>query len=142
MKLRSGRNTMWPNVKNTMAKSSDWEGAKLGIMYAGTGRVRDTLYFRRTVTIKSCYILLNNKQFLREPEYQRVLKSMILKTSVIYDPPKYVCDIVSQIRLLTLESIAQRRWGVIKAASVFLGIQSRAVVTANHPSRLDFTVMD
>jgi hypothetical protein len=40
------------------------------------------------------------------------------------------------------DTIMRRRWNVIRAAVKFLGLHSRAVVTANHPSRIDFTVRD
>ena len=40
------------------------------------------------------------------------------------------------------DTIARRRWGLIKASVKLLSLHSRAVVTANHPSRLDFTIKD
>ena len=36
----------------------------------------------------------------------------------------------------------RQRWMIIRVAVVFLGLQARAVVTANHPSRLAFDVLD
>jgi len=35
---------------------------------------------------------------------------------------------------------ARQRWMIVRMAVVFLGLQARAVVTANHPSRLTFDI--
>jgi ankyrin repeat protein len=40
------------------------------------------------------------------------------------------------------DTIARRRWGLIKASMKFLSLHSRAAVTANHPSRIDFSIRD
>jgi hypothetical protein len=39
-----------------------------------------------------------------------------------------------------LRIVSKRRWVLLRACVKFLGLHSRAVVTANHPSRLDFSV--
>ena len=38
------------------------------------------------------------------------------------------------------DTIVRRRWNVIRASMKFLSLHSRAVITANHPSRIDFTM--
>ena len=39
-----------------------------------------------------------------------------------------------------LRILSKRRWVLLRACVKFLSLHSRAVVTANHPSRLDFSV--
>ena len=41
-----------------------------------------------------------------------------------------------------LRIVSKRRWVLLRACVKFLSLHSRAVVTANHPSRLDFSIKD
>jgi hypothetical protein len=41
-----------------------------------------------------------------------------------------------------LRIMSKRRWVLLRACVKFLSLHTRAVVTANHPSRLDFSIKD
>jgi hypothetical protein len=41
-----------------------------------------------------------------------------------------------------LRILSKRRWVLLRTCVKFLSLHSRAVVTANHPSRVDFTIRD
>ena len=40
------------------------------------------------------------------------------------------------------DAIARRRWSLLRASMKLLSLHSRAVVTANHPSRMDFSIKE
>jgi hypothetical protein len=144
MKLRNNKDTtdVWPVVKNTMGQCQTWEEIMLKIKGLLFGLSGGDLLHHRTAFIKSCYVMLNNKKFCRNLEYQRVLTILILKLDDPIHPPKFAKKLFHKLRRLTPEVIARQRWGILRASMKFLSLHSRAVITANHPSRIDFTIKD
>ena len=93
----------------------------------------------RLICVKTIYLFLNNKKFFREPKFQKTLKSILKALHGAINPPEYVAQMVPQLEKLQLSRI---RWSVLRASMKFLSLHSRAVVTANHPSRMDFSVTE
>lgn len=91
----------------------------------------------RMICVQTTYLLLNNKKFLKDPKFQRILKCMLKVLHRATDLPEYVAQLVPRLENLKL---SVRRWGALRASVKFLSLHSRAVVTANHPSRIDFSV--
>ena len=140
MQLRSAN--VWPTVQNTMGQCRTWEETLLQLRDLNVGAWERDLLYQRTAFIKSCYVMLNNKRFWKKIDYRRVVTTMVVKFNGPLDPPKYVKKLFHQVRLLTPQGIARQRWGVLRASMKFLSLHSRAVITANHPSRIDFTIKE
>jgi len=149
MKLRSGNQTR-PREK----KTNSW-----GLVVHDTKEIFETwdqLYFalkmnvratnifpdktiHRLVCVKTMYLLLNNKKFFRVPMFQKILNSLLKVLHEAINPPEYVARMIPQLENLQLSKI---RWSVLRASMKFLSLHSRAVVTANHPSRIDFSIKE
>jgi len=91
------------------------------------------------ICVQTSYLFLNNKQFSREPKFQRILKAILKSLRQVTTLPDEVTQLVPRLEKLKL---SVRRWSVLRASVKFLSLHSRAVVTANHPSRIDFSVRD
>jgi hypothetical protein len=92
----------------------------------------------KILVLKAAYILLNNGCFSRERDYQRILGALYGKLVQVQEKPSFLEKLIKKLRSLKL---SVRRWGALRASVKFLGLHSRAVVTANHPSRMDFSVV-
>ncbi len=51
-------------------------------------------------------------------------------------------DRLKKLRRLTPHAMAKRRWRLVRSCVKLLGLQAKAVVTANHPDRMNFSVSD
>ncbi len=91
----------------------------------------------RLVCVKTMYLLLNNKKFFRVPMFQKILKTLLKVLHEAINPPEYVTQMIPELEQLQLSRI---RWSIFRALVKFLSLHSRAVVTANHPSRIDFSI--
>jgi hypothetical protein len=144
MKLRNGTDTtdVWPIVQNTMGTLRTWDDVVLQLRALNVGAWERDKSYQRKVFIRSCYVMLNNKKFCRQINYRKLVTSMILKFDCPSVPPKHVRDLFHRVRRLTPQGIARQRWSILRASMKFLSLHSRAVITANHPSRIDFTIRD
>jgi hypothetical protein len=144
MKLRNNKVTtdVWPVVQNTMGTRQTWYDVLLQLQALNVGAWERDKSYQRKVFIKSCYVMLNNKKFFRQLNYRKVVTAMVLKFDCPSVPPKYVRDLFHKVRRLTPQGIARQRWSILRASMKFLSLHSRAVITANHPSRMDFTIKD
>jgi hypothetical protein len=100
-------------------------------------RMTDNITLHRMIAVQTSHLLLNNKQFYRDRVYQKILNRIVKKLSKVKNKPDYVAQLVPQLKSTQL---SRRRWGIIRASSKLLDLHSRAVVTANHPSRIDFSI--
>ena len=100
-------------------------------------RMTDNINLHRMIAVQTSHLLLNNKQFYRDRVYQKILNCIVKKLSKVKNKPDYVAQLVPQLKS---NQLSRRRWGIIRASSKLLDLHSRAVVTANHPSRIDFSI--
>ena len=144
MKLRNNKDTtdVWPVVQNTMGTCRTWEEVIQQIMYLNVGAWDNDISYQRIAFIKSCHVILNNKKFHKKNKCRMLVREVILLFNDISDPPNYVRDLFHKVRRLTPQGIARQRWGILRASMKFLSLHSRAVVTANHPSRIDFSIKE
>ena len=142
MQLRNGKNTInsWPIVQNTIRKYPTWGETETQLYNLCIGVSTRDLLYQRTVFIKASYMMMNNKQFSHNSDYRKVLKELLLKLDV-NDTPKYITKLFHQIRMLP-RSIAKQRWGVFKVCTKLLHLHKKAAISANHPSRIDFTIVE
>jgi hypothetical protein len=140
MLLRSGTklSAKWPHVHD--------DGECFVSMQAITDKLHNLTFASRILGIshkflvlKAAYILLNNGCFSRERDYQRILTVLYGKLVQVQEKPSFLEKLIKKLRSLKL---SVRRWGALRASVKFLSLHSRAVVTANHPSRIDFSVRD
>ena len=148
MQLRSGtqlasrekKKDTWPVIPDGKQTFETWNQVedvlKSSVMLINFFRDK---YTHRTICVQTSYLLLNNKKFFRDQRFQRILKCMLKGLRRAIDPPEYVAQMIPRLEKLQLARI---RWGVIRASSKLLDLHSRAVVTANHPSRIDFSIRD
>lgn len=133
----------WPVVKNEVIKYESWYDTHDVLVNMGTCSINADLKHRRIAIIKAIYVLINNKMFYKAIEYQHLIKVVIEKFK---DPdvqvPQYVKRLIEQLESLTKEAVARRRWGIFKVFVKLLSLHKIAVITANHPSRIDFTIRD
>lgn len=155
MKLRSNFRTDWPLLAPVRHHSSI-ESFERRMYYATTLLLayRNVYppYVHRATYVMMCDTLVKHPHFARERSFQICLQYLIYKWRCVFHslfvrsrgepdtcrhrilPPR-LKKRVSKIHTLTTSAIARRRWKVLKAASRFLALHSRAVVTANHPNR-------
>ncbi len=92
-----------------------------------------------------CYMVFTESLFRSSffvfKKYHPFLKNVYKKFSEVEkknkDFEKYLEKIDSFLRL-----VPKRRWKIIKASVKLLSLHQRAVITANHPSRMDFSIKD
>jgi hypothetical protein len=140
MLLRSGIKTPWPVIPDKKQTFETWDRVE-SILKSNTRLI--LLFYDKTMNRMICvqmsYMLLNNKKFLKDPKFQRILKCMLKVLHRATDLPEYVAQLVPRLEKLQMSRI---RWTILRASVKFLSLHSRAVVTANHPSRIDFTIRD
>jgi hypothetical protein len=146
MLLRSGtqlvprekKKTPWPVIPDKKQTFETWDQVE-DVLKSNTRLI--LLFYDKTmhrmICVQTTYLLLNNKKFLKDPKFQRILKCMLKVLHRATDLPEYVAQLVPRLEKLQL---SVRRWGFIRASCKLLDLHSRAVVTANHPSRIDFSV--
>ncbi len=93
----------------------------------------------KIVALKSVYILLNNRCFSRERDFQRILTALYGQLNRVREKPSFLENLIKKLKSLKL---SVRRWTLLRASMKLLSLHSRAVVTANHPSRIDFTIKE
>ena len=137
MKLRSGK-TLWPVVHDDGKSYTDFDKV-ISMLKSFTIQIILTtdITVHRIIGLETSYMLLNNHHFHKHRMYQVMLCVMFDKFSKAKEPPPNIVNLVRKLRSLKL---SVRRWSILRASVKFLSLHSRAVVTANHPSRLDFSV--
>jgi len=133
---------VWPIVKNTMGTCRTFEEFIQQLRDLNGGAWECDKSYQRTAFIKSCYVMLNNKKFYKKINYRKLVTGLIVKFDSPSAPPKYVRELFHKVRRLTPQGIARQRWSIVKASVKLLSLHSRAVITANHPSRIDFSIDD
>ncbi len=150
MNLRSGRTTepyfgkSWPllrTVKHHSVKTNDPEQFESFVRQW----IRRVNIFPSVFMNRLCYMVFT-ESFLKsgsviQKKYLGVLKTVHKKFCDVpnknKDFKKYLEKIDDFLRLLS-----KRRWAVLRASVKLLSLHSRAVVTANHPSRIDFSIKE
>jgi hypothetical protein len=137
MLLRSGKDVSWPHVRNTLLQYSNWRDVVNKLVSVVSGAKDGDLKQHRIAIVKVGYLLLNNKAFYKQKVYQNLLRDLITKLDSAIGEPKYVKELNKKVKTLRVVRI---RWSVLRAFVKFLSLHKRAVITANHPSRLNFTI--
>jgi hypothetical protein len=139
MLLRSQHETSFPTYIAPRTHKS-WENAQYRINHAVhiivSHRDEYPRHFRRALYHMIADTLIHMQDHHANPRFQGTLKNMIMSLEHAPKPlPRTARIKLQKLRTLTSSAIAKRRWGVLRASCFLLGLQARAVITANHPER-------
>jgi hypothetical protein len=138
--LEKKKNSWGLVVHDTKEVFETWDQVHSALKtLARTINVFHDLIMHRLVCVKTMYLLLNNKKFFRVPMFQKILNSILKVLHGAINPPEYVARMIPELEQLQMSRI---RWSIVRALVKFLSLHSRAVVTANHPSRIDFSIKE